>query len=260
MAAQTLIDLITGISAGSIRIVDLSQALHAETPLLTIPPEFGQSWPFKIEQISNYDDRGPAWYWNNFSCGEHTGTHFDAPIHWVTGKDYDDNATDTIPNEAFIGAACVIDAVADCQADPDFLVSVTYLRRWEDANGVIPEDAWVLFRTDWSKKSGSDEYLNLREDGGHTPGWEADAVRFLAEERNVKGAGVETVGTDAGQSFAQDPQFPCHNLMHGSNKYGLAALSNLDQLPATGAVVIAAPLKIQNGSGSPCRALALVPA
>lgn len=260
MSAQTLLSLVAGISAGSIRIVDLTQPLHGKTPLLSIPPEFGQSWPFKIEEISNYDDRGPAWYWNNFSCGEHTGTHFDVPIHWVSGKDHEKNATDTVPNEAFIGAACVIDAVADCQANPDFLVSRDYLKRWESRNGMILEDAWVLFRTDWSKKYDSEEFLNNREDGGHTPGWEPDAIRFLTEERNVKGAGVETVGTDAGQSFMQNPQFPCHNLMHGANKYGLAALCNLDQLPATGAIVIAAPLKIENGSGSPCRALALVAA
>ncbi len=260
MSAQTLINLVTGISAGAIRIVDLTQPLHEHTPLLSIPPEFGQSWPFKIEEISKYDDRGPGWYWNNFSCGEHTGTHFDVPIHWVSGKDHEKNATDTVPNEAFIGAACVIDAVADCQANPDFLVSRDYLMQWESKNGTIPAGAWVLFRTDWSKKYDSDEFLNNREDGGHTPGWEPDAIRFLADERNVKGAGVETVGTDAGQSFIQDPQFPCHNLMHGANKYGLAALCNLDQLPATGAVVIAAPLKIENGSGSPCRAFALVPA
>lgn len=259
MAQQTLIDLIAGVGAGSIRIVDLSQTLHENTPLLSIPPEFGQSWPFHIESISEYDDRGPAWYWNNFSCGEHTGTHFDVPIHWVTGKDHSGNATDTIPNEAFIGPACVIDAVDACRADADFLVSRAYLENWEAQHGRIPAGAWALFRTDWSKKYASPEYLNLKEDGAHTPGWEPDAIRFLAEERDVKGAGVETVGTDAGQSFGLDPQFPCHNLMHGANKYGLAALCNLDQLPPTGAVVIAAPLKIRKGSGSPCRAFALVP-
>lgn len=259
MADQTLVHLVTGIAAGSIRIVDLTQPLHEQTPLLPMPEELGQSWPFRIEKISEYDDLGPAWYWNNFSCGEHTGTHFDAPIHWVSGKDFDNNATDSIPMDAFIGPACVIDAVGDCLADPDFLLSVSYLKAWESEHGEIPQGSWVLFRTDWSKKYGNDSYLNLQEDGGHTPGWEPDAIRYLADERNVKGAGVETVGTDAGQSFGQDPQFPCHHLMHGANRYGLAALCNLDKLPPTGAVVIAAPLKIQNGSGSPCRAMALIP-
>jgi kynurenine formamidase len=84
-------------------------------------------------------------------------------------------------------------------------------------------------------------------------------VAFLAEERDVIGVGVETVGTDAGQAPAQDPMFPCHNLMHGANKCGLASLCNLDQLPPTGSILIAAPLKIREGSGSPARVLALVP-
>ena len=62
-----------------------------------LPPEFGQAAPFRIEQVSRYDERGPAWYWNNLTFGEHTGTHFDAPIHWVTGKDLPNNSVDTLP-------------------------------------------------------------------------------------------------------------------------------------------------------------------
>jgi kynurenine formamidase len=85
-------------------------------------------------------------------------------------------------------------------------------------------------------------------------------VPFLAGERNILGVGVETVGTDAGQAAGFEPMFPCHTIMHGSNKFGLASLTNLDQLPPSGAVVIAPPLKIVNGSGSPLRVLALVPA
>jgi len=117
----------------------------------------------------------------------------------------------------------------------------------------------VLYRTDWSKKTNNDDYLNMHDDGAHTPGWEPATVRFLAEERKVLGVGVETVGTDSGQATGQDPMFPCHNLMHGANRCGLASLCNLDQLPPTGSILIAAPLKIQDGSGSPVRVLALVP-
>jgi kynurenine formamidase len=82
----------------------------------------------------------------------------------------------------------------------------------------------------------------------------------LVQERDVLGIGVETVGTDAGQAGGFDPPFPAHNIMHGAGKFGLASLRNLDQLPPTGAVVIAAPLKIINGSGSPVRVVALAPA
>ena len=76
------------LDAGSIRIVDLTHALSPAFPTLALPPQFGQVWPFKLENISRYDPAGPGWYWNNFSCGEHTGTHFDAPAHWITGKKF----------------------------------------------------------------------------------------------------------------------------------------------------------------------------
>ena len=102
--------------------------------------------------------------------------------------------------------------------------------------------------------------MNVDDSGPHSPGFTPDCVRFLAFERDVMGVGVETVGTDAGQAGGFDPAFPAHTIMHGAGKLGLASLNNLDQLPATGAVIIAAPLKIVNGSGSPLRVLALVPA
>lgn len=253
-----LTSLIQGIATGGIQIIDLTRTLDPNTPVLMLPPEFGKSWPFSIEEISRYDERGPAWYWNNFKCGEHTGTHFDAPIHWVTGKDYNNHATDTIPVEKFIAPAVVVDAVAEAQANPDFLLNRDFLLNWEQQHGKIPEGAWFLYRTDWSKKIDNDEYLNMSEDGAHTPGWDPSALEFLIDERNVIGAGVETVGTDAGQAHSQNPMFPCHNMMHGANRFGLASLCNLDQLPATGAVLITPPLKIKQGSGSPLRVLALV--
>jgi kynurenine formamidase len=84
-------------------------------------------------------------------------------------------------------------------------------------------------------------------------------MKFLIAERDIQGFGVETVGTDAGQAATFDVPFPCHTLMHGANKFGLASLANLDRLPATGAIVVAAPLKLKNGSGSPLRVVALVP-
>jgi len=76
------------VSSGAIRVIDLTQTLSQDFPIIALPPELGQCAPFRIEEISRYDERGPAWYWNNISLGEHTGTHFDAPIHWVSGKDH----------------------------------------------------------------------------------------------------------------------------------------------------------------------------
>ncbi len=257
MASDVLNLLASALVDGSVKVIDLTQPLEPTTPILSLPPQFAQNPPFEIEVLSEYDERGPAWYWNWFKCGEHTGTHFDAPVHWVSGKDYANNATDTIEPKRFIGPACVIDAAADAKANPDFLVTVDYIKAWEAKHGRIPKDAWVLIRTDWGKKE-PDAFLNMQADGPHTPGWAPETIPFLAGEREVRGVGVETVGTDAGQAFAFDPPFPCHSLMHGANKFGLASLTNLDQLPPTGAIIVAAPLKIVRGSGSPLRVLALV--
>jgi kynurenine formamidase len=258
--SPALAELVAGIVGGSIRVVDLTVPLEPATPTIQLPPQFAPSKAFTLEQISRYDARGPAWYWNNIACGEHTGTHFDAPIHWVTGKDYRHNATHNIPVDRFIGPACVIDVARQAAENPDFLVTRETVEQWEQQHGRIPAHAWVLIRTDWSHRKGAGPFLNIKADGAHTPGFHPQAVPFLARERDILGVGVETVGTDAGQAPTFEPMFPCHTIMHGSNRFGLASLTNLDQLPPTGAVVIAPPLKIVNGSGSPLRVLALVPA
>ncbi len=257
--SELLESLVTAMASGSVKVVDLTQPLEPKTPVLQLPPEFVQNPPFEIHELSKYDERGPAWYWNWFKCGEHTGTHFDAPIHFITGKDFENNATDTIPVEKFISPACVLDAVMEVEENPDFLITIDFVKKWEAEHGRITPGSWVLFRSGWANRLDPDEFLNIKEDGAHTPGWEADVIPFLANERDVRGAGVETVGTDAGQAFAFDPAFPCHVLMHGANKFGLTSLINLDKLPPKGAIIIAAPLKIVNGSGSPLRVLALVP-
>ncbi|MDC0435136.1 cyclase family protein, partial [bacterium] len=126
-------------------------------------------------------------------------------------------------------------------------------------HGRIPEDCWVLMRTDWSKKSGAD-YLNMKGDGPHSPGPTPDGIRLLIDERNIRGFGTETVGTDAGQGSHYVPPYPAHYFLHGAGKFGLQCLSNLDQLPATGAILLAPPLKIKDGTGSPLRVMAMVPA
>ncbi len=114
-------------------------------------------------------------------------------------------------------------------------------------------------RTGWSKRESADDFLNVGDDGPHTPGFHKSASELLANDRDVLGVGVETVGTDAGQAGTFEPPFPNHSIMHGAGKFGLASLRNLDRLPATGAIVIAAPLKLVDGSGSPVRVLAIAP-
>jgi kynurenine formamidase len=251
-----LTQLVDELNRGSLKIVDLTQPLGPETPVIGLPPMFGQSPGVSMEVISCFDDKGPAWYWNVLHLGEHTGTHFDAPVHWITGKDLPDNATDTIPVRRFVGPACVIDVSREVSANEDFLLMPDHVVAWEKANGTIPKGAWVLLHTDWSKRTNARSFLNVRDDGPHSPGFHKTTSELLARDRDVLGVGVETVGTDAGQAGTFDPPFPNHATMHGAGKFGLASLRNLDQLPATGAVVIAAPLKIVHGSGSPLPSVA----
>ena len=255
---STLTQLIDELNAGSLKIVDLTQPLGPNTPVIGLPPMFGQSPGVTMEVISCFDDKGPAWYWNVLHLGEHTGTHFDAPVHWISGKDLPDNTCDTIPAGRFVGPACVIDVSKEVAINEDFLLMPQHIEAWEQKHGRIPKNSWVLLRTDWSKRADAKSFLNVREDGPHSPGFHRTTSELLAHDRGVLGVGVETVGTDAGQAGTFDPPFPNHATMHGAGKFGLASLRNLDQLPATGSVVIAAPLKIVHGSGSPLRVLALV--
>lgn len=254
---SSLADLITDLATGRVQVVDLTQPLGPDTPVIGLPEPFAPSPGVTIETLSRYDEGGPAWYWNALHLGEHTGTHFDAPIHWVTGKDRPESCCDTIPAGRFVGPACVIDVSAEVAENPDFLLTPERIRSWEEEHGTIPAGAWVLMRTDWSRRTDPEAFLNVGEDGPHSLGFRKDASELLVE-RDVLGVGVETVGTDAGQAGGFDPPFPNHTIMHGAGKFGLASLVNLDRLPPTGALVVAAPLKIVNGSGSPLRVLAFV--
>ncbi len=257
--SNLLTQLVAELNAGTLKVVDLTQPLSPDTPVIGLPPIFASSPGLTIEVISRYDDRGPAWYWNTLHLGEHTGTHFDAPVHWISGRDAPDNTCDTIPARRFVGPACVIDVSRQCAEDHDFLLMPEHILAWEAEHGRIPAGAWVLMRTDWSKRTDPAAFLNVGADGPHSPGLHRSASELLVE-RDVLGVGVETVGTDAGQAGTFDPPFPNHHVMHGAGKFGLASLCNLDQLPPTGAVVIAAPLKIVGGSGSPLRVIAISPA
>lgn len=252
-----LTDLVSALSTGRIEVVDLTSPLQNSTPILALPEEFGQTNPFQLQEISRYDDRGPAWYWNNIVTGEHTGTHFDAPVHWVTGKDGED-VSQVLP-QRLVGPAVVIDRSRAAAADPDFLLEIDHVQEWEAEHGSLPDGGWLLYRTGWDARSSDAEaFANADEAGPHTPGISPACARWLAEETSLLGLGVETVGTDAGAAHGFDPMFPCHAHLAATGKYGLTQLQNLDRLPVTGAVVIAAPLPIVGGSGSPARVLALV--
>jgi kynurenine formamidase len=258
MTAEALTGFLDALAGGSIEVVDLTQPLSDQTPLIQLPPPFANTPGWTMHEISRYDERGPAWYWNSFEGGEHVGTHFDAPIHWISGQTLDD--VSQVPPRNLVGPAVVLDLTARVAADPDFLLSIDDVKAFERLHGPLPQGGWLLYRTGWDARAHDQAaFLNANDTGPHTPGISIDCAKWLAEEAPIVGVGVETVGTDAGAAHSFDPPFPCHSFLLGANKYGLTQLANLSRLPPTGAVLIVAPLKIVNGSGSPCRALALVP-
>ncbi len=255
---ESLTSFIQDLSDGSVEVIDLTQPLSEETPLIRLPEPYTNTPGLKLRELSRYDDRGPAWYWNAFEGSEHMGTHFDAPIHWITGQDRED--VSQVPVRNLVGPAVVIDKSAESGSDSDFLLTVDHVREFEKEHGALPEGAWLLYRTGWDARAhDQNAFLNANETGPHTPGVDAECARWLAEEAPIVGVGVETVGTDAGAAHSFEPPFPCHQFMLGAGKYGLTQLANLAQLPPSGAVIVVAPLKIVRGSGSPCRALAFVP-
>ncbi len=258
-AAAPLAELTKGLASGDVQVIDLTQRLTATTPIIQLPPPFANTPGFKKHEISNYDAKGPAWYWNWIEVGEHVGTHFDAPCHWVTGKGK--ACVDDLEAKQFVGPAVTIDVTADVGKSADYVLSSQTILEWEKTNGRIPNGAWVVLRTGWGSRSNdAKSFFNAGPDGApHYPGFGKESAEFLTKERDILGVGTEAVGTDAAVGAQADPPFPNHSIMHGAGKFGLTQLANVEQLPATGAVIVAAPLKIEDGSGSPVRVIALVP-
>src|SRR5215211_6969083 len=208
--------LVEALASGAVEIVDLTQPLNERTPVIRLPEEFVDTPDLKRHEISRYDERGPAWAWYWLEIGEHVGTHFDAPIHWITGREGRD--VSQVPPRHLVAPAVVIDKSVASGRNPDSVLTVEDVR-----------------------------------------GFDAECSRWLAEESPIVGVGVETVGIDAGAAAGFDPPFPLHYYLLGAGKYGVTQLANLASLPPTGALFVVAPLKLTSGTGSPVRALALVP-
>jgi len=254
-----LSDLTADLVAGRVRILDLTNPLSATTPTLRLPEPFANLIDFSLEEVSAYNEPGPFWKHHNIHTGEHIGTHIDAPVHWISGREGHD--VSQIPPARLIGPAVVIDLVHEVEQNPDFLLDVEHLLAWEAEHGRLPENGWLLYRTGWDRFSDSQEaFLNADETGSHTPGITAEAAKWLATEREISGFGVETVGIDAGRGAELDPPFPAHYHLLGNDVYGITSLQNLAQLPTTGAVLVVAPLPIVGGTGSPTRVFAFVDA
>lgn len=257
MTASALSGFLAGIADGSLEVIDLTTPLSAETPALRLPAPFANLIDFSLEEVSAYNDPGPFWRHNNIHTGEHIGTHLDAPIHWISGRDGDD--VSQIPVERLIGKAAVLDLTAKVADNPDYLLTVADVEEWESEHGELGAGTWLLLRTGWESRGGSEaEFLNADETGSHTPGVSVECAEWLATKRDITGLGVETVGVDAGLAGGFDPAFPVHYFFLGNDKYGLTSLKNLGRLPATGAAIVVSPLPIVGGTGSPSRVLAVV--
>ncbi|HLQ69936.1 MAG TPA: cyclase family protein [Gemmatimonadales bacterium] len=214
--------------------------------------------PFRLTVVSAQRTPGGYYYAaNNFAAAEHGGTHLDAPVHFVEGR----HTTDQIPIEQLMGPAIVVDASHQADSSPDYRVTAADFERWESAHGAIPAGAIVLIKTGWgSRWPDRARYLGTTKTGTaavpelHFPGIHLDGARILVR-RKVKAVGVDTPSLDNGQSTT----FGVHRRLFASNVPGFENVANLDRLPATGAFVIALPMKIKGGSGGPLRIVALLP-
>lgn len=243
----------------TISVIDLTAPLSESTPVLPLPAGMQPIPHFFLEELARYDERGETSYQNGIHTGEHVGTHFDAPCHWITGRDLADVAN--VPVTELIAPFVVVDKSQEVAGDPDFLLTIEHVRDWMARHGPLPAGGWLLYRTGWDLRATDRErFINADDNGPHTPGISVDCAEWLAKETPIRGVGVETVGIDAGQAFAFDPPFPCHHYLLGAGKYGVTQLRNLQSLPVTGGVLIVAPLKIVGGSGSPARVMAIADA
>lgn len=244
-AAQT-------IDVAAARVVDLTHPLDEHTLYWPTSPS-----GFALERLA-YGPTPGGWFYSAFafSAPEHGGTHLDAPIHFAEGK----RTVDEIPVRQLVAPAVVIDVSRQAAADADYRLTPDDVLAWEREHGRIAPGTIVLLRTGWSERWPERRaYLGDDTPGDasnlHFPSYGAEAARLLVHERRVGALGVDVASIDYGQSA----DFAVHRIAAAAEVPGLENLTNLEQLPATGAVVVALPMKIAGGSGGPARVIALVP-
>jgi kynurenine formamidase len=184
--------LIRALDGCDMRVLDLTTPLCEKTPMIQLPPERGQPWSFSRQVISQYDERGPQVYWNNISMSEHTGTHFDAPNHWLSGRQGVDIAQ--VPASDLVRPVVVVDICEQVAQNPDYLLSRSDILRWQARHGELPDRGWLVVHSGWESRSETAAtFLN----DGSWPGISDDCASWLATQTSIIGLGVETVGTPA---------------------------------------------------------------
>ena len=233
-------------------VIDMSHSFDADT--IYWPTEEGFKLDIGFEGIT---DGGYYYTSNHFAAADHGGTHLDAPKHFAEGR----QAADEIPLSSLMGPACVIDVREQARADRDYRLSAADVEAWEARNGRIPEGCIVLMNTGYARFwPDRERYMGTAERGAdavaklHFPGFSEESAVALAE-RGIAAVGLDTPSIDYGQSA----DFIVHQYLYGRNIPGFENVANLDALPATGAYVIALPMKIATGSGAPLRIIGLVP-
>lgn len=234
-------------------LVDMSYAYNDSTIYWPTAPGF-----VKTTDFEGTTEAGFYYTAYSISTAEHGGTHLDSPVHFSEGK----LSVDQIPLDRLMGSAIVIDVQAQAAENRDYLISKDDILLWESENGSIPEGAIVLFRTGFGQYWPDREtYMGtavLGPEGAkllHFPGIDPGTAALLATERTIKAVGIDTPSIDFGQSKL----FETHQTLFGANIPAFENVANLDQLPITGAIVIALPMKIEGGSGGPLRIVAIIP-
>lgn len=227
-------------------VVDLTHLLAPDTPV------WPGNEPFRADVVKSFESDG--FYAQSVSFWEHTGTHLDAPAHFVPEGD----TAEHLPAENLIAPLVVIDISVRTAGDPDTAVTVDDIAAWESTNGPIPDRAFVAMHSGWAVRIDDPEsFVNMDADGVmHYPGFHPEATALLVEQRNIVGIGVDTLSLDPGNST----DFGTHVTALGAGKYGVEGLANLDQVPASGATVFIGAPKHLNASGGPSRVVALVQA
>ncbi len=228
----------------NLRVVDLTQTIGPDTVMWPGSPQ-----P-RLETVLTVAHDG--FYNRLVSFVEHTATHFDAPVHMVEGTE----SVDEIGPERLVRPLVMIDISAEVGDDKDAILTLEQVRAFEAEHGRIPAGAAVFLRTGYEDVN--TDPVKYGNAGGPLkfPGFGPDAARFLVEERGAAGLGTDTLGIDPG--FAED--FVVHRqITFPRGVWHVENLENLKSVPALGAWVVVAPLKLLGGSGSPCRVIALVP-
>jgi kynurenine formamidase len=229
---------------GQAPVVDLTHHLDAG-----VPTYGGERDSMRYERLASFERDGYAA--GAIRVPEHFSTHVDAPGHFLQGRE----TVDRIDHRRLIAAAVVIDVRAKVRQNPDYQLSAADLAEWE-RGGRVPAGSAVLLLTGWdSKWSDALQYRNSDASGVmHFPGFSVEAIKALIERKAIA-LGIDTLSIDYGLS----KDFAGHKLSHGAGLYHIENLTNLDKLPARGAVIFVGALPVDGGSGSPARVLAIAP-